>query len=90
MFEKLQQSSTGAFSAPREEATEQATIPAKEAFVPQVKATGDGEELHPNIRRGAQPEFQGEKNPKTGEVNGPKNEPLLGREWTFNGRATDF
>ncbi|MCJ1243962.1 putative mitochondrial protein, conserved [Trapelia coarctata] len=58
-----------------------------------VRATGDGEELHPDIRRGVQPEFEGEKNPKTGEIGGPKNEPLRwGGEvdWSYNGRVTDF
>lgn len=55
-----------------------------------------GEEFHPNMRRGAPPEFEGEVNPKTGEVGGPKNEPLRwgsgeGRgDWSYNGRVTDF
>lgn len=55
--------------------------------------TGDGEELHPNIRRGAAPEFEGDVNPKTGEAGGPKNEPLRwghSGDWSYNGRATDF
>lgn len=58
-----------------------------------VVAKGDGEELHPNVRRGAAPEFQGDINPKTGEVGGPKNEPLrwgVGGDWSYNGRVTDF
>ncbi len=58
-----------------------------------VQATGDGEELHPDVRRGTQPEFEGERNPKTGEVGGPKNEPLRwggGVDWSYNGRVTDF
>ena len=56
-----------------------------------VKATGDGEELHPDIRRGAKPEFEGDVNPKTGEVGGPKNDPLRwGGDWSYNGRVTDF
>ena len=48
------------------------------------------------MRRGAPPEFEGEVNPKTGEVGGPKNEPLRwgsgeGRgDWSYNGRVTDF
>jgi len=42
----------------------------------QIEASGAGEELHPHIRRGAKPEFEGDVNPKTGEVDGPKNEPL--------------
>jgi len=53
----------------------------------------DGEEFHPNMRRGAPPEFEGDVNPKTGEVGGPKNEPLrwgVGGDWSYNGRVTDF
>ncbi|OCK85729.1 DUF1674-domain-containing protein [Lepidopterella palustris CBS 459.81] len=52
-----------------------------------------GEEVHPNIRRGAPPEFEGDVNPKTGEVGGPKNEPLRwggAGDWSYNGRVTDF
>jgi len=58
-----------------------------------IEARGKGEELHPDVVRGAQPEFEGDVNPKTGEVGGPKNEPLRWgptSEWTYNGRATDF
>ncbi len=61
-----------------------------------VQATGKGEELHPDIRRGAKPEFEGDVNPKTGEVGGPKNEPLRWGstgdrgDWSYNGRVTDF
>jgi hypothetical protein len=56
-------------------------------------AKGDGEELHPNVRRGAAPEFEGDTNPKTGEVGGPKNEPIRwgpAGDWSYNGRVTDF
>lgn len=58
-----------------------------------VQASGEGEELHPDVRRGTKPEFEGERNPKTGEVGGPKNEPLRwggGVDWSYNGRVTDF
>lgn len=58
-----------------------------------IDASGKGQELHPDVRRGAKPEFEGEKNPKTGEVGGPKNEPLRwggGGDWSYNGRVTDF
>lgn len=61
-----------------------------------VQATGKGEELHPDVRRGAKPEFEGDVNPKTGEIGGPKNEPLrwgsTGEQgdWSYNGRVTDF
>ncbi|KAH3666898.1 hypothetical protein OGAPHI_003348 [Ogataea philodendri] len=37
------------------------------------------------------PEFEGNVNPNTGEVNGPKQDPLKhGVDWSFNGRVTDF
>ena len=58
-----------------------------------VKATGHGEELHADVRRGAKPEFEGDRNPKTGETGGPKNEPLRwggNADWSYNGRVTDF
>ena len=58
-----------------------------------IAAQGDGEELHPHVRRGAAPEFQGDTNPKTGEVGGPKNDPLrwgVESDWSYNGRVTDF
>lgn len=45
------------------------------------------------IRKGAPPEFEGDVNPKTGEVGGPKNEPLRWGDkgdWSYNGRVTDF
>ncbi|KFY04468.1 hypothetical protein O988_00767 [Pseudogymnoascus sp. VKM F-3808] len=106
-FERLQKSSTGAFSTPR--ATPQinqspASKPqvnqnpaeeesSKEALAARIEATGKGEELHPDVRRGAKPEFEGEVNPKTGEVGGPKNDPLKWggeADWSYNGRVTDF
>ncbi|KAI1078582.1 DUF1674-domain-containing protein [Whalleya microplaca] len=45
------------------------------------------------LRKGAPPEFEGEVNPRTGEVGGPKNEPLRwgpAGDYSFNGRVTDF
>lgn len=37
------------------------------------------------------PEFEGEVNPNTGEVGGPKQDPLKqSDEWTYNGRTIDF
>lgn len=52
-----------------------------------------GEELHPDTVMGVKPEFEGDKNPKTGEIGGPKNDPLRwGAEgdWSYSGRVTDF
>lgn len=53
----------------------------------------DDDVLPTAVRRGAKPEFDGDTNPKTGEVGGPKNEPLRwgsGGDWSYNGRVTDF
>ncbi|KAJ8604393.1 hypothetical protein MRB53_041837 [Persea americana] len=50
----------------------------------QRQKVDEKEALHPNVRRGAQPEFEGNTNPRTKEVGGPKNDPLLHNEWTFN------
>lgn len=35
-------------------------------------------------------EFEGDRNPVTGEVGGPKQDPLKHNDWSFNGRVTDF
>jgi len=109
IFEQLQKQSTGAFSTPSArpeikinqspqstESTESTVQSTEASLASEVKLRAnvkDGEELHPNIRRGAAPEFQGEVNPKTGEAGGPKNEPLRwghSSDWSYNGRATDF
>jgi len=111
-FERLQRTSTGAFSTPRPQvnqspASSATSQPANssestraeetdletELARARIDATGKGDELHPDIRRGARPEFEGDVNPKTGEVGGPKNEPLRWGEkgdWSYNGRVTDF
>ena len=129
LYERLQQSSTGAFSTPKpdivlnpsfnpssptsapqrkrpqinqsphatpaeaEEGQQKARERDIEEIDARVQASGKGEELHPDVRRGSKPEFEGERNPKTGEVGGPKNEPLRwggGVDWSYNGRVTDF
>ncbi|PGH05753.1 hypothetical protein GX51_02724 [Blastomyces parvus] len=103
IFENLQKQSTGAFSTPRsppqinqspQSADSSSSSPSSTpAASPQTEASGLGEELHPDLFRGAKPEFEGETNPKTGEVGGPKNEPLrwgAKGDWSFNGRVTDF
>lgn len=76
-----------------EQVSESSTSKFLEDYKKVIEARGKGEELHPNVRRGATPEFEGEKNPSTGEVGGPKNEPLrwgAAGEWSYNGRTTDF
>lgn len=127
LYEKLQRSSTGAFSTPKPTVVVNPAVSSPESSKPRqrpqinqsphsssasttessastpgtnektldvrVNASGEGEELHPDIRRGTKPEFEGERNPKTGEVGGPKSEPLRwggGVDWSYNGRVTDF
>ncbi|KAJ6014132.1 Succinate dehydrogenase assembly factor 4 [Penicillium herquei] len=83
IFEELQRRSTGAFSTPQVNQSPQA----------EIKVNGNGEELHPDAPQGLKPEFEGETNPKTGEVGGPKNEPLRwgsDSDWSYGGRVTDF
>lgn len=87
IFEELQRRSTGAFSTPQVNQSPQNGAQAE------IRVNGNGEELHPDAPKGIKPEFEGEKNPKTGEVNGPKNEPLRwgsGGDWSYGGRVTDF
>ncbi len=109
IFDKLQEQSTGAFSQPKQEpaapvdgeagATAAQSRPDTNQMLEMLRerarlvAKGDGEELHPNVRRGAAPDFEGDVNPKTGEVGGPKNEPVrwgASGDWSYNGRVTDF
>ncbi|KXH27804.1 hypothetical protein CSIM01_06723 [Colletotrichum simmondsii] len=89
-------SSTSADSSPSSVAAEATTIatasePATTA-TPTIAAT-DEDTMHPNYVRGAPAEFEGDVNPRTGEVGGPKREPLRwgsGGDWSYNGRVTDF
>ncbi|KAK2025904.1 DUF1674-domain-containing protein [Colletotrichum zoysiae] len=69
-----------------------ATATATTTPTPTVAAT-DEDTMHPNYVRGAPPEFEGDVNPRTGEVGGPKREPLrwgAAGDWSYNGRVTDF
>ncbi|EPQ30400.1 uncharacterized protein PFL1_01926 [Pseudozyma flocculosa PF-1] len=56
-----------------------------------LQFTSAEEQFHPDARKKPQPDFEGETNPVTGEVGGPKKDPLTyEKEWTYGGRATDF
>lgn len=45
---------------------------------------------HPDASTPVPDEFQGDTNPTTGEVGGPKREPVRFGDWSFKGRVTDF
>ncbi|KAF5682726.1 FMP21-like mitochondrial proteome protein [Fusarium denticulatum] len=91
-FERLQRAASVSSAFQPEEAPSAATTPATS----QVRHTTTPEktdDVNVGLFRGAPPEFEGDTNPKTGEVGGPKNEPLRwGGEgdWSYNGRVTDF
>ncbi|KAI1174263.1 hypothetical protein F4777DRAFT_395404 [Nemania sp. FL0916] len=81
--------------------TSSPAAPAAEAAVPLTSAdpsrAADGADSVDNVsmplRKGAPPEFEGDVNPRTGEVGGPKNEPLrwgANGDYSYNGRVTDF
>ncbi|KAI9365108.1 hypothetical protein BD770DRAFT_377797 [Pilaira anomala] len=53
-------------------------------------ASSNGTDLHEDAIKKPKPEFEGDVNPKTGEVNGPKNEPVKHNDWSYGGRVTDF
>ncbi|KAL4723620.1 hypothetical protein ACLX1H_009260 [Fusarium chlamydosporum] len=80
-FERLQRAASvsSAFQPTEETATSAAgpTTPAtsqvRHTTIPEKKTD---DEMNVGYFRGAPPEFEGDVNPKTGEVGGPKNEPL--------------
>ncbi|CAG8538535.1 hypothetical protein C2G38_2109083 [Gigaspora rosea] len=47
-------------------------------------------QVHPDAREKLLPEFEGEKNPVTGEIGGPKQDPLKHGDWSYGSRVTDF
>ncbi|KAJ0339381.1 hypothetical protein COL922a_004492 [Colletotrichum nupharicola] len=66
--------------------------PQEKPVNPTISASEE-DTMHPAYVRGAPPEFEGDVNPRTGEVGGPKREPLRwgsGGDWSYNGRVTDF
>ena len=60
----------------------------------QAKPAGPNADLieHRDLRRQPKKEFEGETNPRTGEVGGPKRDPFAAgdNDWQYSGRVTDF
>lgn len=48
------------------------------------------DETHRDLRRGPKRQFEGDTNPKTGEVGGPKTDPFIAGDgdWQYGGRIT--
>ncbi|KAI1193380.1 DUF1674-domain-containing protein [Nemania serpens] len=71
----------------------QASSSAKDTVGAEPAATSTSTPTPTPLRKGAPPDFEGDVNPRTGEIGGPKNEPLrwgAGGDYSFNGRVTDF
>jgi hypothetical protein len=67
----------------------------RKAQTPLAQPSSPKAELHPDARQPIKPEFEGDTNPKTGELGGPKREPVgqwgeEGGDWSFKGRVSDF
>ncbi|KAK4176194.1 hypothetical protein QBC36DRAFT_12645 [Triangularia setosa] len=105
-FERLQRAAEAALSSHNQVPADQQPLstsrhvsipssdPAQQPAEAKAAAQPEGEQTFSGgIRKGAPPEFEGDVNPKTGEVGGPKNEPLRWGDkgdWSYNGRVTDF
>ncbi|EPS45007.1 hypothetical protein H072_982 [Dactylellina haptotyla CBS 200.50] len=84
-YESLTKASLGAFSTSHNTST----TPETEAEILKLEAELGSQ--HKDLPKGGEkPLFEGEKNPVTGEVGGPKTDPLKYGDWSFNGRVTDF
>ncbi|KAI5285846.1 putative mitochondrial protein, conserved [Ascosphaera aggregata] len=97
IFKKLISRSTGSFSTSIDERakgfTDGVRRGKKKMMMMEEEEKEEKELIHPDAPKLAEPEFEGDRNPVTGEVGGPKVEPLKWGgegEWTYNGRATDF
>lgn len=55
----------------------------------QAQAEALTREVHPDAVDRYE-EFEGDVNPVTGEIGGPKQDPLRHGDYSFNGRVTDF
>ena len=92
IFEQLQRRSTGAFSTSQSSSKINQFPESGENHLAGASSSGE-EPKHRDFQGRLKPEFEGETNPKTGEVGGPKNEPLRwGAEgdWSYGSRVTDF
>ncbi|AQZ16159.1 FMP21 (YBR269C) [Zygosaccharomyces parabailii] len=87
-FEELQKlaNSQDAIDAYNREATGDTT---KESLNHPILTKNDIGNFSPEFSK-TLPEFEGNINPKTGEVNGPKQDPLRHGDYSYNGRVTDF
>ncbi|KAI9904581.1 hypothetical protein N3K66_001110 [Trichothecium roseum] len=94
-FERLQRDAavSSAFQPSPDQQTPTQDASAKTSAAAPAAGSESESDVNVGMFRGAKPEFEGDTNPRTGEVGGPKNEPLRWGEagdWSYNGRVTDF
>ncbi|KAK9239439.1 hypothetical protein V1525DRAFT_454892 [Lipomyces kononenkoae] len=88
-FERLlEKANKGAFAPPSSSTAPPDQQPESEALQTPASAKMTGASLAYAGR--TIPEFEGDVNPKTGEIGGPKQDPLRHGDYSFNGRVTDF
>ncbi|KAJ6260265.1 Succinate dehydrogenase [Drechslerella dactyloides] len=87
-FDALTKASLGAFSTPPPpQSSSTVNTSSKDLSEAELLEL----EKHADARKGGEkPLFEGDRNPVTGEVGGPKTEPTKYGDWSFNGRVTDF
>ncbi|VVT56506.1 uncharacterized protein SAPINGB_P005115 [Magnusiomyces paraingens] len=91
-FEKLQREANVSrafqeYDADNEELDEELLEAGPSINEEALKAQG----LHPDFHySNIKPDFEGDTNPVTGEVGGPKQDPLRHGDYAFNCRVTDF
>jgi hypothetical protein len=84
-FEELQKQAATPLASTSSSSTVSSNGPAVNANAP------ESDDFTVDLRGKPKPEFDGDVNPRTGEVGGPKNDPLnYEKEWSYSGRATDF
>ncbi|RVD82340.1 uncharacterized protein DFL_006768 [Arthrobotrys flagrans] len=86
-FESLTKASMGAFSTSHVQPPAPSTDPRVDTEAEDLLAELKHKDL---LTGGEKPLFEGDRNPVTGEVGGPKTEPTKYGDWSFNGRVTDF
>ncbi|CAG8584093.1 6660_t:CDS:2 [Dentiscutata heterogama] len=61
------------------------------SFTSAIMAVEEEElQVHPDAREKLPAEFEGEKNPVTGEIGGPKQDPLKHGDWIISGRIAEI
>lgn len=89
-LERLIKQANAPTSASASEASDVVSSDRPEKIISSTASNKQEESFHPAYRK-IKVEFEGEVNPKTGEVGGPKRDPFNaseGKDWQYGGRVT--